>query len=51
MITQEDIDDIQFNLELLELVHDGKYEIGVGIPKEMKDALARYVVDEMVDDE
>ena len=35
MISQEDIDDIQFNLGLLKLVRNGKYEIGVGIPKEI----------------
>ena len=45
MITQEDIDDIRFNLGLLELVRDGKYEIGVGIPKESKfrKILARFI--------
>lgn len=45
MITQEDIDDIQFNLGLLKLVRNGKYEIGVGIPKESKfrKILARFI--------
>lgn len=45
MISQEDIDDIQFNLGLLKLVRNGKYEIDVGIPKESKfrKILARFI--------